>query len=243
MITTPANVNDTTPADDLVRGDEKAVWGDAAYHTHARQAALKARGVKARLMRRANKHHALPDRLKRYNRLISRRRAQVETTFATLKQRMGLTRIRYVGLAKASAQVLIAAMARASRSWSRPSPRSLRSDSRRWVVDGRPVCAGSGGEQSYWRQRSNRSRRPIETPLAANQGWSLDFVSDQMTDGRRFRIPTVIDNCTRERLGVVVDTSLSGRRVARELDASSASANARTPSSATAARNTRPTPS
>ena len=36
VITTAANVNDTTPADDLIRGDEKAVWGDAAYHTHAR---------------------------------------------------------------------------------------------------------------------------------------------------------------------------------------------------------------
>lgn len=53
----------------------------------------------------------------------------------------------------------------------------------------------------------------------ANQRWSLDFVSDQMTDGRRFRILTVIDNCTRECLGLIADTSLSGRRVARELDA------------------------
>ncbi|PPQ15109.1 IS5/IS1182 family transposase, partial [Bradyrhizobium sp. AC87j1] len=41
-------------------------------------------------------------RLKRYNRLIARRRAQVETTFATLKRRMRLTCIRYVGLMKAS---------------------------------------------------------------------------------------------------------------------------------------------
>ena len=69
------------------------------------------------------------------------------------------------------------------------------------------------------RKRSIGTRRPIETPLAANQRWSLDFVSDQMTDGRRFRILTVIDNCTRECLALVADTSLSGRRVARELDA------------------------
>ena len=40
-----------------------------------------------------------------------------------------------------------------------------------------------------------------------------------MTDGRRFRIRTVIDNCMRECLALVADTSLSGRRVARELDA------------------------
>ena len=69
------------------------------------------------------------------------------------------------------------------------------------------------------RKRAIGTRRPIETPQAANQRWSLDFVSDQMTDGRRFRILTVIDNCTRECLALVADTSLSGRRVARELDA------------------------
>ena len=68
------------------------------------------------------------------------------------------------------------------------------------------------------RKRAVGTRRPIEIPLAANQRWSLDFVSDQMTDGRRFRILTVIDNCTRECLALVADTSLSGRRVARELD-------------------------
>ena len=68
------------------------------------------------------------------------------------------------------------------------------------------------------RKRATGTRRPMEVPLAPNQRWSLDFVSDQLTDGRRFRILTVIDNCTRECLALVADTSLSGRRVARELD-------------------------
>lgn len=118
VITTPANVNDTVPADALIRGDEKAVWADAAYDTHARRARLKAEGRKARIARRPNKHHPeLPPRLKRYNRLIARRRAAVETTFATLKRRMKLTAIRYVGLVKASAQVLIAAIAFNMRRW------------------------------------------------------------------------------------------------------------------------------
>ena len=57
LVTTPANVNDTEPADALIRGDERSVMGDAAYHTHARERRLKAGGVKARLMRRPNKHH------------------------------------------------------------------------------------------------------------------------------------------------------------------------------------------
>jgi IS5 family transposase len=122
-IATPANVNDTVPADGLIRGDEKAVWADAAYHTHARQAALKARGVKARLARRPSKHHPeLPPRLKRYNRLIARRRAAVETTFATLKNRMRLTRIRYVGLVKAQAQIALAAIAFNLRRWAAITP-------------------------------------------------------------------------------------------------------------------------
>lgn len=117
VITTPANVNDTTPADDLIRGDERVVWADAAYDTHARRARLQAEGRIPRIARRGNKHHKLPPRLKRYNRLIARRRAAVETTFATLKCRMKLSCIRYVGLAKAVGQVLMAAIAFNMRRW------------------------------------------------------------------------------------------------------------------------------
>ena len=54
-------------------------------------------------------------------------------------------------------------------------------------------------------------------PMAPNQQWSLDFVSDRLTDGRRFRMLTVVDTCTRECLALIADTSLSGTRVAREL--------------------------
>src|ERR1700722_2192628 len=123
VITTAANITDTTPPDALIRGDEKAVWADAAYHTHERERRLKARGVKPRLMRRPNKHHPkLPPRLARYNRLIARRRAAVETTFATFKRRMGLTAIRYLGLAKASAQITLAAMAFNLRRWAVLAP-------------------------------------------------------------------------------------------------------------------------
>jgi IS5 family transposase len=123
VITTPANINDTVPADRLIRGDERTVWADAAYDTHARRARLRAEGRKARIARRPNKHHPeLPPRLKRYNRLIARRRAAVETTFATLKNRMKLKTIRYVGLTKASAQVLLAAIAFNMRRWAAITP-------------------------------------------------------------------------------------------------------------------------
>lgn len=46
----------------------------------------------------------------------------------------------------------------------------------------------------------------------------MDFVSDQFTDGRRFRALAIVDYCTRENLALVADTSLSGVRVARDLD-------------------------
>jgi transposase, IS5 family len=117
VLTTPANVNDTVPADALICGDERIVLADAAYHTHSRLAALKAQGIKPRIIRRPNKYHPLSPRLKRYNRLVGRRRAAVETSFATLKRRMGLGIIRYRGLAKATGQVMIAAIAFNMRRW------------------------------------------------------------------------------------------------------------------------------
>ncbi|SMX56387.1 Putative transposase (fragment) [Bradyrhizobium sp. ORS 285] len=68
------------------------------------------------------------------------------------------------------------------------------------------------------RKRALGTRAPMTVPLLPNDRWSLDFVSDQMTDGRRFRILTVVDDCARECLALVADTSLSGARVVRELD-------------------------
>jgi putative transposase len=68
------------------------------------------------------------------------------------------------------------------------------------------------------RKRAIGVRSPMPLPLGPNQRWSLDFVHDQMTDGRRFRILAVVDDCTRECLALVADTSISGVRVARELD-------------------------
>jgi putative transposase len=68
------------------------------------------------------------------------------------------------------------------------------------------------------RKRAMGTRAPIAVPLRPNDRWSLDFVSDQLLDGRRFRILVVVDDCTRECLTLVADTSLSGTRVARELD-------------------------
>ena len=118
VLTTPANVHDSTVADELICGDERAVLADSAYRNMERVKRLRARGIKPRLIRRANKHHpVLPDRIKRLNGMISRQRAAVETTFATWKRRMGLARIRYRGIIKATAQVVITAIAFNMRRW------------------------------------------------------------------------------------------------------------------------------
>ena len=68
------------------------------------------------------------------------------------------------------------------------------------------------------RKRALGTRRPMLLPDRANQRWSLDFVSDAFTDGRRFRVLAIIDDFSRECLTLVADTSLSGLRVTRELD-------------------------
>jgi putative transposase len=69
------------------------------------------------------------------------------------------------------------------------------------------------------RKRARGTRAPITLPQGPDQRWSLDFVSDVLADGRRFRVLVVVDDFTRECLALVVDTSISGHRVARELDA------------------------
>jgi putative transposase len=67
------------------------------------------------------------------------------------------------------------------------------------------------------RRRASGTRAPILVEAAANARWSLDFVHDQFACGRRFRILNIVDDVTRECLAAIPDTSISGRRVAREL--------------------------
>ena len=67
------------------------------------------------------------------------------------------------------------------------------------------------------RKRAVGARAPAPVPALANQRWSLDFVHDQMITGRRFRVFNVVDDVTRECLAAVPDTSISGKRVVREL--------------------------
>jgi putative transposase len=56
-------------------------------------------------------------------------------------------------------------------------------------------------------------RKPLPTPLTANQSWSMDFVSDGLADGGRIRCLNIVDDCTRECLAIEADTSLTGTSV------------------------------
>jgi putative transposase len=68
------------------------------------------------------------------------------------------------------------------------------------------------------RKRALGTRAPMLLPHMVNQRWSLDFVADTLSDGRRFRFLCIVDDFSRECLATVVDTSLGGIRVVRELD-------------------------
>ncbi len=79
--------------------------------------------------------------------------------------------------------------------------------------EGLAVCRRRG------RKRATGTRAPMAVSQGPNQRWSLDFVADALTWGRRFRVLAVVDDFTREALALVADTSIGGTRVTRELDA------------------------
>jgi putative transposase len=89
---------------------------------------------------------------------------------------------------------------------------SLKKVRRFYAEEKLQVCRRRG------RKKAQGMRVPAPIPQGPNQRWSLDFVSDVFAHGRRFRVLGVIDDFTAECLALVADTSLSGLRVARELD-------------------------
>jgi putative transposase len=68
------------------------------------------------------------------------------------------------------------------------------------------------------RKRLNREKpEPLAVPEAINEVWSMDFMHDQLSDGRSFRVLNVIDDYNREALGMEIDFSLPSERVIRTL--------------------------
>lgn len=69
------------------------------------------------------------------------------------------------------------------------------------------------------RNRAARLRQPKTLAQHVNQIWSMDFVADNLFDGRKLRMLTVVDCCSRESLAIHVGQSLKGEDVVRVLDA------------------------
>ncbi len=67
-------------------------------------------------------------------------------------------------------------------------------------------------------RKRSRVRQPLPEAVAANQVWSVDFMTDALSSGRRFRMLNIVDDYTRECLAIEVDTSLGGLRVVRVLE-------------------------
>ncbi len=68
------------------------------------------------------------------------------------------------------------------------------------------------------RRKLTRPRLPMVVATHRDERWSIDFVSDQLSNGRRFRVFNIVDDFTRECVGQLVDTSISGRRISRFMD-------------------------
>jgi transposase, IS5 family len=106
VVVTSARVYESEVADDLICGDERAVYGDRAYPLKARRARLKSLGIKDRIMHRADKHHPkIMGWRARWNELVARRRAPVEAVFSAMKRLYGLARARSPCLTYVAADV------------------------------------------------------------------------------------------------------------------------------------------
>ena len=82
----------------------------------------------------------------------------------------------------------------------------------------RIYCEEALQVRSKRRKKLIRPRVPMLVPDAVNQRWSMDFVSDQLAPGRRFRVLNIVDDFSRESVAQIPEFSISGERVARELD-------------------------
>jgi IS5 family transposase len=106
---TPANINDSVPADQLICGDEATVWADKAYDSKARRALLRRLGIRDGIARRGNRWHQ-PNRWSiRRNEVISHYRAPIEPMFSLLKNVHGFARARYRGVLRNATALLLAA--------------------------------------------------------------------------------------------------------------------------------------
>ena len=104
-VMTPADVHDSVMGDDLVQGDEDAVYAGKAYDSERRRAGLRERGIAPRIMYRARRNRPLKLWQVAFNKAMAPIRAGVERLFAAMKRTYGYRRVRYLGLARNDVQL------------------------------------------------------------------------------------------------------------------------------------------
>jgi IS5 family transposase len=111
VFVTPANVNESEPADRLICGDERSVLADKAFDSRARRAMLKEMRIGNGIMRRGHPKRPLTQSELRRNKRIGKRRGAIESLFSLFKNVYGFARARYRGLERNTTAVLLAASA------------------------------------------------------------------------------------------------------------------------------------
>ena len=100
LVTTPANVHDSKMVEDILHGEENAVFGDSAYMGKTEEIAKKAPGTLDLTQTRGTKNRKLTEEEKETNRLLSKTRSRGEHIFLIAKRIFGFSKVRYKGLAK-----------------------------------------------------------------------------------------------------------------------------------------------
>jgi len=100
LVTTPANVHDSKMVEDILHGEENAVFGDSAYMGKTEEIAKKAPGALDLTQTRGTKNRKLTEEEKETNRLLSKTRSRGEHIFLIAKRIFGFSKVRYKGLAK-----------------------------------------------------------------------------------------------------------------------------------------------
>ena len=100
LVTTPANVHDSKMVEDILHGEENAVFGDSAYMGKTEDIAKKAPQALDLTQTRGTKNRKLTEEEKETNRLLSKTRSRGEHIFLIAKRIFGFSKVRYKGLAK-----------------------------------------------------------------------------------------------------------------------------------------------
>jgi transposase, IS5 family len=117
LVVTPANVNESEAAEQLICGDEKIVYADKAYDSKERRESLTRRGIQNGIMRRGHRSLPLTPAEVRRNQRIVKHRAPIEPLFSLIKNIYGFARARYRGLARNACAITLAAIAINLKRW------------------------------------------------------------------------------------------------------------------------------